>query len=474
MTQDLATSALRECGKLGAQYAEFRHERVRTASYSLKNGVVEDSEESKSEGISVRVITRGGSGFASTNVLSRRSALEAAGTAFKLARAAGKHNADPIEFTQEASYIVNYEVRQQQPVEDLTSQDRIEFLVSLDKSALSSKVTLPMRYLAVGDSTKVKYFENTEGTSVKSTIPRVHLFYAIAAKEGGGSQQFMFQFGCSGGWEFTERWKAREKIRAQAQTLKRVLTKAKPAPRETLDVVVGPYVSGIAAHESCGHPSEADRIMGREAAQAGESFIELPMLGSWIGSEEATVIDDPSLPNSYGHYLFDDEGVKSGPRALYLNGRINTLLHNRQTAKSVGLDRSNGSSRAEGYDDEPIVRMGNTYVAPGDQSFEELVEDVKDGVYIKDFMEWNIDDKRYNQKYVGTEAYRIRKGEVREAIRDPVLELTTPAFWSAIDARTKDVDYFAATCGKGDPMQGAPVYMGGPHMRLRNIRLGGA
>jgi TldD protein len=474
MTQDLATSALRECGKLGAQYAEFRHEAVRAASYSLKNGVVEDSEESESEGISVRVITSGGSGFASTNVLSRPSAIEVARTAFKLARVAGKHNTDPIEFTQEASYIVNYEVRQQQPVEDLTSQDRIEFLLSLDKSALASKVTLPMRYLAVGDSTKAKYFENTEGTSVKSTIPRVHLFYAIAAKEGGGSQQFMFQFGCSGGWEFTERWKAREKIRAQAQTLKRVLTKAKPAPRETVDVVVGPYVSGIAAHESCGHPSEADRIMGREAAQAGESFIELPMLGSWIGSEEATVIDDPSLPNSYGHYLFDDEGVKSGPRALYLNGRINTLLHNRQTAKSVGLDRSNGSSRAEGYDDEPIVRMGNTYVGPGDQSFEELVEDVKDGVYIKDFMEWNIDDKRYNQKYVGTEAYRIRNGEVREAIRDPVLELTTPAFWSAIDARAKDVDYFAATCGKGDPMQGAPVYMGGPHMRLRNIRLGGA
>jgi TldD protein len=474
MAEDLATAALRECGRLGAQYAEFRHERVRASGYSLKNGVVESSEETASEGISVRVVSHGGSGFASSNNISRKTALEAARRAFQLARSAGRANKEPIRFTNEASYVVSYEVRQKRPLGDLSSQDRIEYLKSLDKAALDSKVSLPMRYLAVGDWTKEKYLENTDGTKVKSTIPRVHLFYAIAAMEGGASQQFMFQFGNAGGWEFTERWGVRERIAEQAKTLKRVLTKAKPAPTDPVDIVVGPYVSGIASHESCGHPSEADRIMGREAAQAGESFIELSMLGSWIGSEEATVIDDPSLPNSYGHYLFDDEGVKTGPRALYQSGRINTLLHNRQTAHKVGLEHSNGSSRAEGYDDEPIIRMGNTYVAPGDHTFEELVEDVKDGVYIRDFMEWNIDDKRYNQKYVGTEAYRILNGEVQEAIKNPVLELTTPAFWSAIDARAKDVEYFAATCGKGDPMQGAPVHMGGPHMRLRNIRLGGA
>jgi len=213
--------------------------------------------------------------------------------------------------------------------------------------------------------------------------------------------------------------------------------------------------------------------MGREAAQAGESFIEVGMLGAHIGSEEATVMDDPTIPNSYGHYLFDDEGVKAGPRALYLGGRVNTFLHNRQTAAALDLDRSNGSSRAESYADEPIVRMGNTFVAPGDHSVEELIEDVKLGVYVKDFMEWNIDDKRYNQKYVGTEAYLIKNGRVGGPLRNPVIEMTTPAFWSAIDARAKDVDYFAATCGKGDPMQGAPVHMGGPSMRLRKVRLGG-
>lgn len=473
MADDLAASALREAGKLHAEYAEFRLERAKANSFSLKNGVLEDSEATSAEGLSVRVITGGGSGFASSNDVTRTAAVQCARRAFGLAKSGAASNRQPILFTREASYHINYEVRQKKPLEDLPPEDRIEFLKRLDNSALASKVNLPMRYLALGDWTNSKYYENTEGTRVQSKIPRIHLFYAIAALEGGGSQQFMFQFGNSGGWEFADAWKADERIAQHARTLKRALTKAKPAPKEAADLVVGPYVSGIASHESCGHPSEADRIMGREAAQAGESFIEANMRGAYIGSEEATVMDDPTIANSYGHYLFDDEGVKAGPRTLYDGGRISTFLHNRQTAAALGLEHSNASSRAESYADEPIVRMGNTFVAPGDHTLDELIADVKLGVYIKDFMEWNIDDKRYNQKYVGTEAYLIKNGRIGAPVRNPVIEMTTPAFWSAVDARGKDVEYFAATCGKGDPMQGAPVHMGGPPMRLRNVKLGG-
>jgi TldD protein len=474
MAEDITGSALREAERLRAEYAEVRVERSRANSFSLKNGVLEDSGSSDSEGLSVRVVTGGGSGFASSNEVSRKAAVAAARKAFALAKSAAKFNDTPVRFTREAAYDVDYKVLQKKPVESLSPDDRIDFLKGLDQAALATKVNLPMRYMSIGDWTTEKLYENTEGTHIRSKIPRLHLFYAIAAVEGGASQQFMFQFGNSGGWEFALGWKADERIAEQAHTLKRALTKAKPAPSGALDLVVGPYVSGIAAHESCGHPSEADRIMGREAAQAGESFIETGMLGDRLGSGEATVIDDPSLPNSYGHYLFDDEGVKSQPRRLYDGGKIGTFLHNRQTAASLGLEHSNGSSRAESYADEPIVRMGNTYVQPGDHSVEELIEGVKQGVYVKDFMEWNIDDKRYNQKYVGTEAYLIKNGKIGQPVRNPVIELTTPAFWSAVDARAKDVDYFAATCGKGDPMQGAPVFMGGPSMRLRNVRLGGA
>jgi TldD protein len=117
--------------------------------------------------------------------------------------------------------------------------------------------------------------------------------------------------------------------------------------------------------------------------------------------------------------------------------------------------------------------MANTFMLPGEYNDEELVEDVSKGVFIKTFMEWNIDDRRYNQRYVGLEAYLIENGQITNAVRNPILEITTPGFYGSVDAVGKTVEYEAATCGKGEPEQGAPVWHGGPPIRLRKVRLGG-
>ena len=129
---------------------------------------------------------------------------------------------------------------------------------------------------------------------------------------------------------------------------------------------------------------------------------------------------------------------------------------------------------AVAFDREPIVRMSNTFVEKGDHQIDELIEDVKNGLYIKNFTEWNIDDRRYNQRYVGLETYRIENGELKGMVRNPVLEITTTGLWSSVDAVGKEVEYFSGYCGKGDPMQGIPVWMGGPPIRLRNVKMGGS
>jgi TldD protein len=116
--------------------------------------------------------------------------------------------------------------------------------------------------------------------------------------------------------------------------------------------------------------------------------------------------------------------------------------------------------------------MANTYMRPGDHSLEELIEDVKRGVYIKSYMEWNIDDKRWNQRYVGVEAYLIENGRPGKMVFQPVIDLTTRGLFSSIDALGKELEFYAGYCGKGDPMQALPVWFGGPAARLRNIRLG--
>ncbi|MEK6856454.1 MAG: metallopeptidase TldD-related protein, partial [Nanoarchaeota archaeon] len=103
---------------------------------------------------------------------------------------------------------------------------------------------------------------------------------------------------------------------------------------------------------------------------------------------------------------------------------------------------------------------------------EELIEGIKLGVYIRDFTEWNIDDKRFQQKYVGSDAYLVENGKIKYPVLKPVLELTTPKLWSSIDAVGKNLEYHTGTCGKGEPMQGVPAFLGGPSIRIRNVVLG--
>jgi len=149
-------------------------------------------------------------------------------------------------------------------------------------------------------------------------------------------------------------------------------------------------------------------------------------------------------------------------------GVITGFLHNRETAHDFGV-ASNAAMRATSYAREPIIRMSNTYVEAGDSSLEEMLEDCRAGIYVKSFQEWNIDDLRWNNRYVGLEAYMIRGGELGAPIRSPIIEATTDVIFSSVEAVGREVGFKAATCGKGQPSQGAPVWTGGPPMKMRGL-----
>ncbi|HID08811.1 TPA: TldD/PmbA family protein, partial [Candidatus Micrarchaeota archaeon] len=312
-------------------------------------------------------------------------------------------------------------------------------------------------------------FTNSEASSVRSLVPRTsfRLFVTAFSQQRGTAQRFL-HLGAAKGWEAVSEWDVVNTSSKEARTLAKVVAEAVSIPSAKMDVVVGPEVAGIIAHESIGHPFEADRILGREAAQAGESYMTRDYVGKKIGSEEDYVSDDPTIPGSFGFYLYDDEGVKARKRTLVEAGVVKEFLHNRETAAELGVE-SNGSARSMGYAYEPIIRMANTYFEPGDYSFEELIEDVGFGVFINNFMEWNIDDRRVNQRYVGLEAYLIENGELTKLVRNPVIEVTTFDLHKSLDARGRDLKMFAAICGKGDPAQGAPVFVGGPSLRFRGL-----
>ena len=451
------------------EYAEVRALSQVQDRLVVRNGVLEVYASSIDSGFSVRIMAKDGIGFASTNRWSKEEAKEIVNLAMRYASAANRK--EKLVFTKEKAVEAKWAVTQKAKLEDASVQDKVAAFVEINRALSSCGVNVVATLSQFSIDLISKYFVNTEGSRISSLTPILGAFVFITVKEQGKTEQAYEQFGYSGGWEAFREWKISDRMIHDARVLKNVIIKAKAVKSGEMDLVCGSDVAGIAAHESCGHPMEADRILGREMSQAGRSFVYKGgnyWIGTKIGSDVVTIVDDPTIENSYGYYLFDDEGIAARRRFLYKNGIINEFLHNRESAAKLGT-QSNGSSRSVNYDREPIVRMANTFVLPGEFSEEELVEDVKYGIYMKSFTEWNIDDKRFNQRYVGREAYLIENGKLRHPVARPVIETTTEKFWTAVDAVSKNVEFDAATCGKGDPQQGVPVYTGGPSLRLRKV-----
>lgn len=455
----------------GASYSEARLISTTEEGYILKNGTPESSIFSQSSGIGVRVIVDGALGFLAINKFDKDEVKKKIKEIIKIAEVSSRLNKIPVELSKEKAFKDSWEANAKIKLQDVSPEEKMNYLFDMEKNLKEIKSKLPSRFFQLATSDTEKYYVNSDGAELQSKLPQVFMYYSIIAAENGDTEQRYFPIGESGGWELLKKWDLISKVREESNVLLKILREAKKLPKDTRDILLSPELVGIAMHESCGHPGEADRTLGREAAQAGESYLTKEWLGKRIGSDVVTVVDDPTVEGSFGFYGYDDEGVKSQRRVLIKNGIINDFLHNRETALVFGKN-SNAASRAGRFDREPIVRMSTTFMLPGDNSFEELLEGIKKGVFIKSYTEWNIDDKRWNAKYVGNEAYLIEDGELKNLVKRPALEIITQTFYSSVDALGKKVEFISGTCGKNEPMDGVPVWMGGPFARLRNIPIG--
>ncbi len=469
MDLDLAEFALDFVSKKGVSYAEVRLENTNSNSFLLKNSVPQIAGFEETTGLGMRFILNKTLGFVSANDISKENIKKLIDKAILTTKAAGKLR-DETYLAKGTKNQKNYSVKEKIKAADLEPERKLKILNDIDKAIMSTKINAIGRYLSMGDTLTKKYYVDTEGSRIYSEIPRVNFFYFLTIEEKAQTIQRFWQYGAASGYESVYAWKLPELLANEAKMMRKNLVEGIACPKEKLDVVVAPQVTGIMVHESAGHPYEADRIFGREGAQAGESFISKEMIGTQIGSEIVNVVDDSTLPNSFGFFLFDDEGVKGGKKWLIKNGKINDFMYNRETAYAMGV-KSNGAARATNFDRETIVRMSNTFMLPGDHKEEELFEGVKKGIFMKNFMEWNIDDKRLNQKYVGSECYLIENGKITKPVKKPAIEIKTTELYKKIDAIADNTEYHAGTCGKAEPMQAIPVWFGGPSFRLRNMRL---
>jgi TldD protein len=465
------------------EYVEIRSEINSTDTVSFINGklhignlpieLTSDAFARKS-GINIRIIADGGMGMTSTNQFTKKMIMESVDRAYRNAKRSGKQRKTPIGMSDEKVYKEEWQSEYKINPMDVSLEEKIKFLQSF-VNIFNEKYPIEFIHIFVLlAEQREAYFVNSEGSRIRSHIPRVAFIPVVIGIKGGGqNEQSMATYATSSGWDDLISWNLEEKVRNTVVKLSDIILKAKKPPEGDIDVILGPDVAGIIAHENCGHPSEADRILGREGAQAGESYLREHSIGYKIGNDCVNVFDDPTIKGSYGFYLFDDEGVKARKRELIKDGIFNEMLQNRESA-SIFRTQSNAAARAVAYDREPLIRMANTYFAPGDYSFEEMVEDVKLGIFMNSFTEWNIDDKRLQSKYVGQEAYLIKNGELTNSmILKPALEISSPGLFSSIDAQGKleTLEWQGAFCGKSEPGQGCPVWTGGPFVRLRKVRL---
>jgi TldD protein len=390
---DEAEYAIRLAERLGAEYAEAYVESSYGTSYALEQGSLNGSGYFEKTGIRIRLLKNSNFYTFSTNIIEKEN-LRKAIEGFKGFK--GKRTGISKEKAEKA----NYKVAEKESVDD---HDFLKDLVKIDKS-LASKKYIKFRSLYGGGGRTVSRFINSEGSDITANIPSVNSAISIIVASGSETRQRILQFGAVGGFELMKASDMERSALEDSENMLKVLQKGVTLSSDDLkrvrNVVMAPEIAGIAVHESVGHPHEADRVYGREAAQAGTSYLNPTNLGLEVGSEEITLIDDPTIKNSYGFYLYDEEAVKAGPKTLVEKGMQKGLLTNREYAHILGT-KSNGASRSSSYSKEPLIRMSNTYLKPGKASFDEIIAEARVGVYIKNFMEWNIDATRSFEWYQG-------------------------------------------------------------------------
>lgn len=454
----IAEHALKVASKLHPEYAEAYVEHAYSQFYPVEQGKFNGGGFSEYTGVRIRIIKDKRLFTLSTNKP----------TGDELADLLGKYKkfkGMDTTFAPAPREKDSYKAQEKKSIDDA---DLLKDLNDLDKDINATGV-VKYRSLYGWKGRSRTHFLNTEGTEITADMPSVGAFIMMSVVIGNEARQRTLQPGGTGGYELFNYTNLSKMVTQEISAIKEVVEKgvtlSDAALAKIKNVVIAPEITGIAVHESVGHPNEADRVFGRESAQAGLSYLTRDKLGMCIGSKEVTIIDNPTLPGTKGYYLYDDEGVRARPKTIVDRGYQSELLTNRAYAHELRT-RSNGSARSDMFANEPLVRMSNTYVQKGTANFDELVSEAKDGIFMKNFMEWNIDDTRTFSRYQGNVAHTIKNGALDKPVKNFRLEKNTLDFWNAVSMRSNEFELWGATCGKGEPHQGAPVEMGGPSMLL--------
>lgn len=477
--QQMADAALAKAKQLGATYADFRLERHRSQVLRARDRALEGITNNDGVGYGVRVIHRGSWGFAGSITMSPEAASRTAARAVEAAEAFSALNGEPVVLAGEPAYtgtfVSSYEIDPFQ----VPDEDKIEFLLSLNRRMLDSGQVQHVTSF-VAQVMENKFLANLDGSVITQQRVRVAGdVQAVRTEASSGAFETMSSTAppVGQGWEYFTKGYDFRRDSEEIPVLLEEKMKSKSVEPGHYDLVIDPTNLWLTIHESIGHSTELDRVLGYEANFAGTSFATLDKLNQLrIGSPVMNVTGDRVVDHGLSTVGFDDEGVKAQQWDIIKEGVLVGYQLNRQMADKQGFGRSNGCAFADTPGHMPLQRMPNVTLQPGkdDITLDDLIGGVEKGIYIVGDKSWSIDQQRYNFQFTGQRFFEIKGGKIGAQLKDVAYQGTTVDFWNAMEAVGGSSSFVLGgsfSCGKGQPGQVAPVSHGCSPALFRQINV---
>ncbi len=477
--QKLADVALSTAKKLGAGYADIRICRSHHENFDTREERVENISDSRDFGFGVRVLLNGTWGFASSNKVDEATVERTARYAVEIAKANQSIQKRKVELERLSSYQDEWVMPMKTDPFSVSVEDKIKKLLAINATA--QKAGAEFCSSSMGFVKEEKFFASSQGSFISQlrvrSFPRFNVT-VVDKKSGRFETRHSFAAPRGSGYEYVEEYDLIGEATKASEEAKMKLT-AKSVEPGKKDLIIHPTNLWLTIHESVGHPTELDRALGYEANFAGTSFVTTEKLGKLkYGSEFVTIVGDRTQKGGLSTIGYDDDGVKTKGAEFDIvkNGQFQNYQMSIGFAKNIGRKQSNGCAFADSWDKFPLQRMPNISLQPDKKkiSIEDLIADVKDGIYVMGNGSWSIDQQRYNFQFGGQVFYEIKNGKLGQMLRDVAYQGNTVDFWNACDGVCGKEEYFlggAFNCGKGQPQQVAPVSHGAVPARFRQINV---
>jgi TldD protein len=481
----IADWALNLAAQRGASYADARIVDERSRSLSTKNGKVGHASDAESLGIGIRAIVDGAWGFAASKELSRPAVEETASQAINIAKASAGVKHENVRLAPEKPAIADWTSAFQIDPFTTSVEQNLDLLLKID-AELRAVSGVTLAETSMNFRREESWFASSEGGNIHQTKYTTGAGYAAYAFAGTDIMKRSYPNSFGGQWqnkgyELIDEMKLVDNARRVAEEAV-ALHKADQCPEGAFTIILDSSQLGLQIHESVGHPIELDRVLGMEANFAGTSFLTLDKLGKLrYGSDLVNVVADAREEHGpgLGTFAFDDEGVPAQCTPIITNGLFTGYLSSRETAHTIGSQRSGGTLRAESWNRLPMIRMTNISILPGETplTLDQLIADTDDGIYMETNKSWSIDDKRYNFQFGCEIGWEIKKGKRGRMLKNPSYSGITTDFWNSMDAicsRDQWTLWGTPNCGKGQPQQVMGTGHGASPARFRGIKVGSA